>query len=504
MSKKKSRKYTIKSYKTFKGRKLYFIKSKTYIKACCFNRSLHLFKFKSNDPRNLSCSIKFKYSVEDLKLAEKHVTKEKSKRKKLWSWLFVLLNIVVIVGIVCYQFSQNEVKSFDELLALNPNWIYLVIAIVLVISSQLLDCFKSCHLLWYSTHRFRPFLCYKATALCRYYDAITPMSTGGEPYQIFYMKNRGVRGDVAASVPIVKSLFWQIANTLIGIVLLTFNSKAYIGSEPIVVTIAWIALAFNSLVLATILFLSVSKKVGPRIVIGMLKLLAKMHIIKNYQQTFRKVMRFVLNYQNCMRSFASNIFTVLLQLFLAALEIFVSALIPYFIYKTFVPVSINPLNIVTKVFICNMVSFFIPIPGGSGTAELSFLAMFSSLFPSGTAVWAMLIWRILTYYSILLRGIIVTIYDGVYGNKKSDRLVKSGYFTEKYHFAMIKRRSKASKKEQIKESKQSEDSALENSKEKAFEKPQISSKKVAQNLNKKTVNSKKTTKSSKNSTKNPK
>ncbi len=454
MGKKKSRKFTVKTYKTMKGRKLFFIKSKTYIRACCFNRNLKLFKYKSDDPRNISCSIRFKYSIEDVKLAEKEVTKEKSKKKKLWSWLFVLLNIVVVGGILWYQLAHNEVKSFDGLLALNPDWKFLVFAVLLVIASQFLDSSKTCHLLYYSTHRFRPFLSYKSTGLCRYYDALSPMSSGGEPFQIFYMKNRGVRGDVATSIPIVKSLFWQISYVVIGIFLLTFNAKAYISSAPIVVTIAWISIICNLAVLLVILLLSVSKRVGPRIVIGILKLLSKMHIIKNYQLTFRKVMRFVINYQNCMRAFASHFFTVLFQILLASVEIFVSALVPYFIYRLFVPVPVvSMLDIITKTIICNLVSLIIPIPGGSGTAELSFLAMFTGLFPEGTAVWAMLIWRTLTHYSVIIRGISITIYDAVYGNKKSDRLVKSGYFTEKYHFALIKKRKKISNKEDLKQKK---------------------------------------------------
>lgn len=498
MAKKKNQKYTIKSYKTIKGRKLFFIKSKAYIKSCYFNHNQKFFIYKSDDPRNTSCSIRFKYSIEDLKNAEKQVVKEKSKKKKLWSWLFVLLNIVVVVGIVWYQFKNEDVASFDELLALNPNWKYLIVAILLMFSSQIIESFKCCHLLWSATHRFRPFLSYKSCSLCRYYDAITPMSTGGEPFQIFYLKNRGVRGEVATSVPIVKSLFWQISNTILGIILLVFNSNAYIGSEPIVVTIAWISIAVNALVLGTILFLSVSKKVGPRIVIGILKLLSKMHIIKNYQLTFRKVMRFVINYQNCMRSFASNFFTVIFQLILAVLEIFASTLIPYFIYRTFVPVpTLSAIDIVTKTFICNMVSLIIPIPGGSGTAELSFLAMFTSLFTERIVVWAMLIWRILTYYSIILRGITITIYDGVYGNKESERLVKSGYFTEKIHFSVIKKRRKASAKENLKLKDEQINLEMQNKSEntpKTQKKSNQTQNKQAQNVIQKPKTAKKTTK----------
>ena len=447
MKKRKQRKYTVKTYKTIKGRQLFFIKSKTYIKSCHFDRNLKFFKYKSSDPRFTSCSIKFKYSLEDLKQAEKRVTKEKTKKKKLWSWLFILLNLIIISVIIYQQFSTNQAVSFEELIALNPNLKYLAFALLLVLADVTVESLKTFHLLYISTHRIRPFLSYKSTQLCRYYDSISPMSTAGEPYQIYYLKSRGVRSEVATSIPIVKSLFWQMAHATIAIVLLTFNAQSYISLNPVVITVAWISIAINFFVLLVVLLLSTSKRVGPRIVIAVLKFLSKLHIIKNYQSTFRKVMRFVINYQTCMRSFATNFFTVACQIILAAGEIFISGLIPYFIYRTFIPdPTISALDIITRTIICNLSSLIIPIPGGSGAAEYSFLEMFSALFTNKTAVWAMLIWRTLTYYLIILRGIVITIYDGVYGNKKSERLVSSGYFNEKIHFAMIKRKQLKTRK----------------------------------------------------------
>ena len=40
-----------------------------------------------------------------------------------------------------------------------------------------------------------------------------------------------------------------------------------------------------------------------------------------------------------------------------------------------------------------MAASFIPIPGGSGVSELSFTALFASLFTEGTLFWALIIWR---------------------------------------------------------------------------------------------------------------
>ena len=457
MGKKKQQKFTVKSYKTIKGRQLFFIKSKTYIKSYYFSRNLRLFQYKSNDERNKSCSIRYKYNLEVLKQAEKNVTKEKTKKKKLWSWLFVLLNIAVVVIIFINQFSTGEAAGLPELFQQKANWGYLGVAVLIMISGMIVESSKTYSLIWVTTHRHRPFLSYKSTALCRYYDSISPMSTAGEPFQIYYLKNRGIRGEVATSIPIVKSLFWQIANSVIAASFLIFNSGAYVNKNPLIITIAWISVAFNVLVLLVILLLSISKKIGPRIVIGILKLLSKMHIIKNYQLTFRKVMRFVINYQTCMRAFASNFFTVLIQLILAAAEILIGTLIPYFVYRTFTPIGaelVPVIDIMTMSIISNMVSFVIPIPGGAGVAEFSFLELFGGLFASDVKVWALLLWRILSYYSIIIRGIIITIYDGVYGNKKSEELVKAGYFNEKIHFSMLKRKRNKSNKALIKEQQQ--------------------------------------------------
>ena len=149
-----------------------------------------------------------------------------------------------------------------------------------------------------------------------------------------------------------------------------------------------------------------------------------------------------------MRTFASNFFTIILQLFLAMLETMIFCLIPFFIYKLFYPLGeISAMEIITRTIICNMVSLIIPLPGGSGGAEFSFIAMFSSLFVGGTAVWALLIWRILNYYSYIIQGIGITIYDVIIGNKKSERMLKNGFFAEKIRFSMLRRKKKLSIKE---------------------------------------------------------
>ena len=77
------------------------------------------------------------------------------------------------------------------------------------------------------------------------------------------------------------------------------------------------------------------------------------------------------------------------------------------------------IEILSKFILVELATKYIPIPGGSGVAEISFSALFMALFTDGTLFWAMLFWRIMNYFIYLLQGMIVLIYDFAYGNKKN-------------------------------------------------------------------------------------
>ena len=81
------------------------------------------------------------------------------------------------------------------------------------------------------------------------------------------------------------------------------------------------------------------------------------------------------------------------------------------------------LEILCKFILVELATKYIPIPGGTGVAEISFSALFASLFNDGTLFWAMLFWRIMNYFIYLFQGLIILLYDFAYGNKKN-RLYK--------------------------------------------------------------------------------
>ena len=62
----------------------------------------------------------------------------------------------------------------------------------------------------------------------------------------------------------------------------------------------------------------------------------------------------------------------------------------------------------------DLASSFIPLPGGTGMNEVSFMAIFAPYFTGGSIFWAMLLWRFFTYYLYLILGFGMITYDVAY------------------------------------------------------------------------------------------
>ena len=180
--------------------------------------------------------------------------------------------------------------------------------------------------------------------------------------------------------------------------------------------------------------MSITNKFGAVIVVNVLKLLHKLRIIKNYRVTLFKVLRFVKSYQYNIKRFAKEPVLIISEIIITTLGIISNAIIAYFIYLAFVDTAtVSWWDIVCKVCICELASCFIPLPGGSGAQELSFNALIGYLFPEGSFFWAVLIWRILTYYIHIFQGAVILIGDFIvtkFKQKKNDNSVIPAEQTE--------------------------------------------------------------------------
>lgn len=351
---------------------------------------------------------------------EDAIAKKKTKNKKIFNLLFFLLNIILVVA-VFYNFAKEQggVQPLSTLFANKPKWRFLWVAVGLYAIAVIFNTLKFSFLIHSKTGKFRLWFSFKLATIGRYYDHITPLGSGGQPFEIYYLKKNGYGGDIATAIPLAKYMVWQIAFMIICTFILIAYGPNY-STSPIVLICAWIGLALIMLLFLFVLFMSITKKFGASLVVGVLKLLNKMHLIKDYRKVLIKVLKFVKQYQYCIKTFAKSPWTILSVLFASIGSLLSNALIAYFILIAFnTTANISWWDIVCKCFICDLAVCFMPMPGGSGATELSFNALLGSLFTEGTLFWGILIWRFLTYYLYIIQGAIVLICEMF--KKKKDK-----------------------------------------------------------------------------------
>jgi len=347
---------------------------------------------------------------ETLNKATTVVDTPKSRKKKIWSICFFVLNVLLIF-FVFYNFAREQggVHPLSELLAGHPKWIFLLIAVGFHFLTVFFNTFKYFILIKHHTGKFRFWFSLKVATIGRYYDLITPMATGGQPFEIYYLRKNGYSGDKATAMPLAKYMVWQISFFLLCLIILILHSADYVSS-PLVLICAWVGLSFVLLIFLFVFFVSVTNKFGASVIVGILKLLHKLKIIKNYRRTLLKVLKFVKSYQYNIKHLFNNPLVVLGEIFVTILGLISNSLIAYFILLTFCETpNFSWWQIVCMCCICELASSFIPLPGGSGAQELSFNALLGTFFPDGTFFWGVLFWRILTYYIYILEGFILII-----------------------------------------------------------------------------------------------
>lgn len=396
---------------------------------------------------SISESLSISYS---LKKAEEHeqeikkrgnrkaTNKKESKKKKLLNFLYFGLNVLVIAIVLAIQLSSEPNPKESITVIFSANWWFLLCALLMFALGIVADQARCSILMRKATGRFRIYLSYKIVGVGRYYDVITPLSVGGQPFQVFYANKYGVKAGDGISVITAKYVFQQITyfvvvsyilfrnlfkNTLVNSGVLNGGVEAGLVS-----TLSWIGYVVSAVVLFTIIFMALNKRVGSKLVAGTFKLLSKIKIgkfkvIKDYNKSFISTMKTVNSWQSTTKKYFHSWWVILVNIVSSILCIFANYTIPFFIYCAFAGWQPDMwINIVTIAVMVELASAFNPIPMGIGTADLGFNVLYGALFTlagvSTAFVWAYIIWRVLVYYIYIIQGLGVITYDYAIGNKK--------------------------------------------------------------------------------------
>ena len=243
------------------------------------------------------------------------------------------------------------------------------------------------------------------------YSALTPFSTGGQPMQIYTMKKMGMDTGSAGAIIAVKTLVYQIVMVGYAMILVVLKLGYFQHSVSNFSFLTIIGLLTNSAFIVLVLMFTLSSTVTDKMLRGSIKLLTKLHLCKHPEERYAKIHGSLSGFHDSARIMGKSFKMYASAVILTMVQITLSSMIPYFIYRSFGLEGESLLTVVAAQTFVSMVSAFVPLPGASGGAEGSFVLFFGKIF--GAAVLpATLIWRMLTYYSNILFGCVAAYFGG--------------------------------------------------------------------------------------------
>ena len=320
--------------------------------------------------------------------------------------LFVLLafgaNAVIIAKSVDHQTIRSLVSS---------NKLMLLGALGFVLLSWLCDAGRFCALSHSAQERVPLSLGLVLTWLNYFGSAVTPMQSGGGPFQVYVLYKRGV--------PIGKGIAITLIRTMLTVLILSLVVPTALLLEPsilesssflkglifyvfIVIGCTWIFILF------TILRPNALKRLGKTAILWMKRLnLVKSNrrVIGCFQWLDREVDNYILNFR---LAFDSGKGWLLLAAALSVLHLLsVFTVLPILMSAVGLPYSYTQTLATQAVFL--FVLYFIPTPGASGFAESGGALLFGILMPWNMAGIMAIIWRFFTEYLSIFMGVVVVV-----------------------------------------------------------------------------------------------
>lgn len=246
-----------------------------------------------------------------------------------------------------------------------------------------------------------------------FFNGVTPFATGGQPFQAYFFKKKGINYSDSTGILLLNYIIYQAVITIMFVVAFIINYDYLKQNVSNVFWLMILGIIINVFVLLVFISLGCLKKVR-QLLLSFLKLLSKIKFLrKTLERKIPSFEHYCDEYQEAFKYMAKNKISILLAAIIKTLTMFVYYSVPFYVLKAVgVQVDYNQFF-----FIVSMTCFsicmtcWIPTPGASGGIELAFKTLFASIagVTATIAVSGMLVWRLITYYILMIISFIAFI-----------------------------------------------------------------------------------------------
>ncbi|RZT02587.1 lysylphosphatidylglycerol synthase transmembrane domain-containing protein [Cuneatibacter caecimuris] len=324
------------------------------------------------------------------------------------------LNILFLAGVFGLTFylllkDQELSGIWASLQQAQPGWLIagLLLVIVFVCSESVII-----HYMMGKLEGIRPKLgqCVKYSFVGFFYSCVTPSASGGQPMQVYYMKKDGIPVSVSTLVLMVITILYKLVLVVFGLLILAFLPglmETYLSDTKFFL---YLGLGLNILFISGMLILVFAPSFAKRLAMGILRLLERIHIIKEKEERRRRLAASMDKYHATAQALERHKSVLATAFMITVFQRICLFLVTWLVYKSF-GFSGTPLwKIVMLQSVISIDVDMLPLPGGIGASESLFLHIFMPVFGSAMVLPAMLLSRGINYYALVLISAAVSLY----------------------------------------------------------------------------------------------
>lgn len=330
---------------------------------------------------------------------------------KKHKYIFNISLVIIFTGFILWWTLKDNFHEIMSMLAsVHPGWLAVAIALVIfyqVIIGWILRCLT---ILNQPNYKLSQGIVNAFVA--SFFHGVTPSASGGQFAQVYTFKKQGVSLTNAASVLWMDFIIYQATMVVSVMILILLRFEYFFSNFSQFFVLVLIGFVVNSVIIVGLWALVTFPPAYRWITTKGIEVGHKLRIVKNKEETLSKLDLQLQRFEKETKTLKSHKKTIVLSVIANFARMFVYYIIPFFCAKALrVEVGVEDiLNILALSSFVSMINVFIPIPGASGGTEATFVLMFSTIFGKIAATSIMILWRLISYYLVMVLGGITFIF----------------------------------------------------------------------------------------------
>lgn len=335
------------------------------------------------------------------------------------------LFLVALIALTLYFLLKDEElpQILDCIEAARNEYLYAGVVMVLIfVCSESVIIHYMMRTLNYKTKLTN---CIRYSFIGFFFSCITPSATGGQPAQVYYMNKDGLDISVSSLVLMVVTVAYKgVLLILSGLAFVTEGDfiRSNLGSVRYILLYGVIVNGAFILFLLVVIF---KTSIVRRCAGAILHFLARIKIIRNEQETLEKLSISLDRYHEGAMYLKGHKLVFVNVIIITMVQRICLFAVTWLIYRSFGLRGTSIWRIISFQTIISLSVDMLPLPGGIGASEASFMVMFDRIFGEELVLPGMLLSRGISYYLLVLVSGAVTFCAHLTSQKKTNKLGES-------------------------------------------------------------------------------